>query len=80
MRQNGTSAELERRRRDAVAMLRRGVKPAAVAQTRRVSLVSVGRWREAARRGRVNVLAAASPRRPSERQYQLPDLRRQPRP
>ncbi len=51
MRPKGTSAELEQRRRHAVAMLRRGVKPAAVARAFRVSLVSVGRWRKAVRRG-----------------------------
>ena len=48
MRPKGSSAQLEQRRRDAVAMLRRGVKPAAVAKALRVSLVSVGRWRKAA--------------------------------
>jgi transposase len=46
-------------------MLRRGVKPAAVARALRVSLVSVGRWRKAARRGGVKALAARpAPGRP----------------
>jgi transposase len=58
MRPKGTSAELERRRRDAVAMLRRGVKAADVAKALRVSLVSVGRWRKAAADGGVAALAA----------------------
>lgn len=65
MRPKGTSAELEQRRRHAVAMLRRGVTAAAVARAFRVSLVSVGRWRDAARRGGVTALAAKpAPGRP----------------
>ena len=65
MRPKGTSAELEQRRRHAVAMLRRGVKATAVARAFRVSLVSVGRWRDAARRGGVAALAAKpAPGRP----------------
>src|SRR4051794_24181654 len=65
MRPKGTSAELEQRRRHAVAMLRRGVKAATVAGAMRVSLVSVGRWRKAARRGGLRALAAKPPpRRP----------------
>ena len=51
MRPKGSSARLEQRRRDAVAMLRRGVKAAAVARVVGVSLVSVGRWRQAAEAG-----------------------------
>src|SRR5215203_4412745 len=58
MRPKGSSAVLERRRRDAVAMLRRGVKPAIVAKALRVSLVSVGRWRQAADGGGAKALAA----------------------
>jgi transposase len=58
MRPKGSSAELEQRRRDAVAMLGRGVKPAAVARALRVSLVSVGRWRKAAGNGGRKALAA----------------------
>ena len=65
MRPRGSSAELEQRRRHAVAMLRRGVKAAAIARALRVSLVSVGRWRAAARRGGVKALAARpAPGRP----------------
>src|SRR2546430_1103222 len=48
MRPKGTSAVLEQRRRDAIAMLRSGMKPAAVAKALRTTLVSVGRWRKAA--------------------------------
>jgi transposase len=58
MRPKGTSAELEQRRRDAVAMLRQGVKPAAVAKALRVSLVSVERWRAAVHDGGAKALAA----------------------
>src|SRR5690242_1701182 len=65
MRPNGTSAELEQRRRHAVAMLKRGMKAAAVAKALRVSLVSVGRWRKAARDGGAKALAAKpAPGRP----------------
>ena len=79
MRPRGTSAELEQRRRHAVAMLRRGVKAAAVARALRVSLVSVGRWRDAARRGGVTALAAKpAPGRPPKlspaRRRQLLDM------
>ncbi len=45
MRPKGSSAKLEQRRRDAVALLKRGLKPAAVAKALKASLVSVGRWR-----------------------------------
>ena len=60
MRPKGSSARLEQRRRDAVAMLRRGIKAADVAKVLRVSLVSVGRWRKAAIEdgGGVKALAA----------------------
>jgi transposase len=59
MRPKGSSAELERRRRDAVAMLKHGTKPAAVAKALGVSLVSVGRWRKACREaGGTKALAA----------------------
>jgi transposase len=64
MRPKGTSAELEQRRRHAVAMLRRGVKPATVAKALRVSLVSVGRWRKAAAGGPMALAAGPHPRRP----------------
>ena len=58
MRPKGSSARLEQRRRDAVAMLRRGVKAAAVARVVGVSLVSVGRWRQAALDGGLKGLKA----------------------
>ena len=65
MRPKGTSAELEQRRRHAVAMLRRGMKPAVVAKTLLVSLVSIGRWRQAAEEGGLRALAPRpAPRRP----------------
>lgn len=65
MRPKGTSAELEQRRRHGVAMLRRGMKAAAVAQALRVSLVSVGRWRKAVRGAGMKALAAKpAPGRP----------------
>ena len=57
MRPKGSSAELEQRRRHALAMLRRGTKAVAVAKMLRVSLVSVGRWRKAARLGGCKALA-----------------------
>lgn len=41
MRPKGNSAELEQRRRHAIAMLKQGMKPAVVAKTLRTSLVSV---------------------------------------
>lgn len=58
MRPKGSSAQLEQRRRHALAMLRRGMKPAVVAKTLRVSVVSVGRWRQAAHDGGIKALAA----------------------
>ena len=61
MRPKGSSAQLEQRRRDALAMLRRGTKPAAVARALRVSLVSVGRWRRAADEGGGAKALAARP-------------------
>jgi transposase len=54
----GTSAELEQRRRHAVAMLRRGMKPAAVAKALGTTVVSVGRWRKAAAAGGPKAMAA----------------------
>jgi transposase len=84
MRPKGTSAELEQRRRHAVAMLGRGVKPATVARALRVSLVSVGRWRKAACRGGRRALAAKPPPRrpwklsPARRRQLLATLARGP--
>src|SRR4051812_49859408 len=79
MRPKGSSAQLEQRRRDALAMLRRGTKPAAVARTLRVSLVSVGRWRRGANEGGggEGLAAPPGPRPPPEgrapRPRPLPD-------
>jgi len=58
MRPKGSSAVLEQRRRHAIALLRRGMKPAVVARMLHVSLVSVGRWRKAVDEGGARVLAA----------------------
>jgi transposase len=82
MRPKGSSAQLEQRRRDAVAMLRRGVKAAAVAKAVGVSLVSVGRWRKAAADGGVKALVARPvPGRPPKlsagRRRELLELLRQ---
>src|SRR6202035_529482 len=79
MRPKGSSARLEQRRRDAIAMLRRGIKAVAVAKTLRVSLVSVGRWRRLAKVGGAKALAAKPhPGRPlklsAARRRQLLDL------
>ncbi len=60
MRPKGCSARLEQRRRDAVAMLRRGMQATEVAEVLRVSLVSVGRWRKAAIEGGGGVRALAA--------------------
>ena len=86
MRPKGSSAQLEQRRRDALAMLRRGTKAAAVGCTLRVSLVSVGRWRQAADEGGgAKALAARPvPGRPPKlgaaQRRRLLDLLRQGRP
>jgi len=82
MRPKGTSAALEQRRRQAMAMLKRGIKPAVVAKTLRTSLVSVGRWRQACRFGGLEALGAKpSPGRPLKlslaRRRRLLDLLRQ---
>jgi transposase len=82
MRPRGTCVVLEQRRRDAVAMLRRGVKAAVVAKALRVSLVSVGRWRKAALDGGVRALSAKPvvgrpPKLSPARRRRLLDLLRQ---
>ena len=65
MRPKGTSAVLERRRRYAMTLLRQGMKPVQVANGLNVSLVSVGRWREAVRQGGRQALnARPAPGRP----------------
>jgi transposase len=81
MRPKGSSAELEQRRRHAIAMLKQGVKPAAVAKALRTSVVSVGRWRKAAADDGPGALAAkpASGRPPKlslAQRRQIPGLLR----
>jgi transposase len=82
MRPKGSSAELELRRRHAVAMLQQGMRPAAVAKALKTSLVSVGRWRQAMRDGGVQALLAKPvPGRPPklnlDQRRQIVDLLRQ---
>ena len=73
MRPKGSSAELEQRRHHAIALLKQGMKPAAIAKVLRVSLVSVGRWRKAVGRGgRAALAAKPHPGRPPK----LSDARR----
>lgn len=58
MRPKGSPEVLEQRRRDAVSMLKQGIRPAAVAKALKTSPVSVGRWRKAMEAGGVKALAA----------------------
>jgi transposase len=58
MRPKGSSAVLEQRRRHAVALLKQGMKSAAIAKALKVSLVSVGRWRQAMLQGGLQALLA----------------------
>ena len=58
MRPKGSPAVLEQRRRNAVAMLKQGMKPSVVAKALNVSLVSVGRWKKTLEDGGVKALAA----------------------
>src|SRR5215475_505584 len=51
MRPKGTAAELERRRRRAVALVERGEAPAVVARILGVTRSSLHRWRRMARSG-----------------------------
>lgn len=81
MRPKGTSAKLEQRRRDAVAMLKQGMSASAVAKALRTTVVSVGRWAKAARTGGSAALAARPvPGRPSKltaaQRQQLADMLR----
>src|SRR5215469_1774198 len=62
----GTAAELERRRRLAVARVRQGEKPTVVARVLGVNRNSLYRWRKAAERGPA-ALAAIPPRGPAPR-------------
>jgi len=47
MRPKGSAKELERRRRQAIALLGQGMRPAAVARAVGTSRASVSRWRQA---------------------------------
>jgi transposase len=58
MRPKGSPVVLEQRRRHAVAMLKQGIKTAAVAKALGVSPVSVGRWQKALQEGGAKALAA----------------------
>jgi len=58
MRPKGSSVQLEQRRRDAMAMLKRGMRPTAVAKVLGVALVSVCRWQKAKEIGGAQALAA----------------------
>jgi transposase len=58
MRPKGNAEALEQRRRAAVAMLRQGMKSAAVAKALGVSRASVSRWRKALRSGGAKALSA----------------------
>jgi transposase len=58
MRPKGNSAALEQRRRAAVALLRQGLKPAAVARALNVSAASVSRWHAAVAEDGERALAA----------------------
>jgi transposase len=58
MRPKGTAAELEQRRRRAIALLDQGLKPIQVAKTVGVSPPSVTRWRQAVQNDGQNAVAA----------------------
>jgi transposase len=58
MRPKGSSAELERRRRRAVALLDQGMKAAQVAKAVGVSRASVSRWKDCYQEGGEQALAA----------------------
>jgi transposase len=58
MRPKGTAAELEQRRRWAIALLEQGMKPIQVAKTVGVSPPSVTRWRQAVQNGGRNAMAS----------------------
>jgi transposase len=47
MRPKGSAAELEQRRRQAIALLERGMRPAEVARAVETSRTSVSRWKQA---------------------------------
>jgi len=58
MRPKGSAAELEQRRRQAIALLEQGVRPAKVAKVLGTSRASVTRWRQAYEARGVKALAS----------------------
>ena len=58
MRPKGSAEELERRRRQAMALIDRGMRSAAVARAVGVSRASVTRWRQAYAAGGAEAMAA----------------------
>jgi len=58
MRPKGSAEELERRRRQAMALIDRGMRSAAVARAVGVSRASVTRWRQAYEAGGAEAMAA----------------------
>lgn len=58
MRTKGSAAELERRRRTAIALLKQGHKPIRVAEALGVSPAAVTRWKQAWQKGGAKALAA----------------------
>jgi transposase len=58
MRTHGSAEELERRRREAVALLDKGWSPQRVADELRVSRRSIDRWRQAVREGGSEAIAS----------------------
>lgn len=58
MRPKGTSAELERRRRQAMKLLKQGMRPVKVAEALGTSRASVTRWRQACEEGGHEALAS----------------------
>jgi transposase len=72
MRSKGTAAELERRRRRAVALLEQGEAPVAVARILGVTPTSLHRWRRMARQGQG---LAAKPVRGAKRRLTDAQLR-----
>ena len=58
MRPKGSAAELEQRRRQAIALLEQGVRAATVAKALKTSRASVTRWRQAHEQGGETALVA----------------------
>lgn len=67
MRPKGSAAELERRRRQAIALLDQGMMPAQVARSVGTSRASVSRWKQAYEAaGRAALVAKPHPGRPRQ--------------